>query len=382
MEAAARYFRHRALNAERQRIKADWILTAHTRDDLLETLLMRFLRGSGPAGLAPMIRKRDSGRFLRPLLETTRQDVLNYLEERGIHYRTDSTNDDISFLRNRIRHKLIPVLDSYFPSWRSSVLALSETQGLIADFLESEAQKRLPWEDIPGEALLKLREEDFLNAPPILREEAVFAAVDLLIGRNGGRSLRCPRRSAVRRAVKQGTAADLGPARLDRRNGYITLAPAQPREQTVGNADHLMVGHGFSLLIKEAAFYTLKGELLGAGKNLSLCIKAGSPNAPPNATAQGAVFSAQLPLVLRNYRAGDFIYKGGRKRRFSDILDSGERSRYAGIITACDAQGPAAFIAYGAEGADFTVINRDETQDGVCCYSFFELSLKHEDINV
>jgi tRNA(Ile)-lysidine synthase len=391
IEAAARYFRHRALSAERRRVKADFILTAHTQDDLLETLLMRFLRGSGPAGLAPMIRKQNKGGLLRPLLGMTRQDVLNYLKEKNIQYRTDSTNEDISFLRNRVRHKLIPVLDIHFPSWRSSVLSLAETQGLIADFLESEAKKRLPWEELSGEAVLKLREDDFLNAPPILREEAVFAAVDALTVNGGEMPLRrSPKRSVIRRAVSQGTAADLGPVRLDRRDGFITLAPAQPREQTAGkfsaSPDQLQaVRRGFSLLIKEAGFYTLKGDTLGAGKNLSLYIKAGCPKAPPNATAQGAVFGALLPLVFRNHRAGDFIYKGGRKRRFSDILNSAERSRYTGIITACDARGPAAFIAYdarSAKGKDITVISRDEAKDGVCRNSFFELSLKYEGVNV
>ena len=366
IEAAARYFRHRALSAERQRVKADWILTAHTLDDLLETLLMRFLRGSGPAGLAPMM--RNTGRILKPLLEMTRQDVLSYLEEKNIQHRTDSTNDDISFLRNRVRHKLISVLDSYFPYWRSSVLALAETQALIADFLETEAKKRLRWERLPGEAFLKLREEDFLKAPPILREEAVFAAVDMLAVRDSGKPLRYPRRSAIRHAVKHGTTADLGPARLDRRDGFITLAPSRPRNQT--GKKH----RGFSLLIKEAAFYTLKGEVFGAGKNLSLFIKAGCSQTPLNAG-----FSARLPLVFRNHRAGDFIYKGGRKRRFSDMLNSAERSRYAGIITACDAHGPAAFIAIGK---DVTVISRDETQGGIRCYSFFELSLKYGGIDV
>jgi tRNA(Ile)-lysidine synthase len=312
---------------------------------------------------------RNNGRILRPLLDLDRQDVLNYLKKSNIPYRTDSTNDDISFLRNRVRHKLIPILDAQFPSWRSSVLVLAETQGLIADFMESEARKRLPWENLPGEAFLKLREEDFLNAPPILREEAVFAAVDMLHG--SGKPMRSPRRSAVRRAVRQGQTADLGPARLDRQNGLITLAPGRPRNQAGEK------WHGFSLLIKEAGFYTLNGEVFGAGKNLTMCIKAGCPQAPP-----GKGFSAQLPLVFRNHKAGDFIYKGGRKRHFTDIFDSSERSKFAGILTVCDARGPVAFIAYDTIGNDVTVVSRDEAQDGICRCSFFELLLKHEGINV
>jgi len=374
IEAAARLFRHRALSAERRRVKADWILTAHTRDDLLETLLMRFLRGSGPAGLAPMM--RNNGRILRPLLEVSRQDVLSYLEEKSMLHRTDSTNNDISFLRNRVRHKLVPVLDANFPSWRSSVLALAATQELIADFLESEAKKCLPWEELPGQALLRLREDDFFSAPPILREEAIFTAVDLLTARDSKKPLRSPKRSVIRQVVREGTAADLGPARLDRQNGFITLTPGQPRDQTA------VKRRGFCLLIKEAGFYTLKGEAFGAGKDLFLCIEAGYTQAPPNTR-----FIANLPLVFRNHRAGDFIYKGGRKRRFSDIINSRERSRYTAIVTACDTQGPAAFIAYSTVGAngntdgDFIIINRDDTQDGVCRYSSFEISLKHEGID-
>jgi tRNA(Ile)-lysidine synthase len=386
IEAAARFFRHKALSAERRRVRADWVLTGHTRDDLLETLLMRFLRGAGPAGLAPMIRKRNKGRLLRPLLEMTRRDVLCFLEEKKIQHRTDSTNIDISFFFFFVRHKLIPVLDAHFPSWRSSVLALAETQGLIADFLESEAKKRLPWEGLPGETPLKLREEDFLNAPLILREEAVFAAVDAFAAKGGGKLLRSPKRSAVRSAAKQGTAADLGPARLDRQNGFITMTPAQPRGQSGGKRC------GFPLLIKEAGLYTLKGDVLGVGKNLSLCIRAGCPQEHPNATAQGATarsaaarsaeFCARLPVVFRNYKAGDFIYKGGHKRRFSDIINGRERSKYAAIIIACDAEGPSAFIGYDPAGADLTVISRDEPQDRKSCHSFFEISLKYEGIDV
>ncbi|MDR0710170.1 MAG: tRNA lysidine(34) synthetase TilS, partial [Spirochaetaceae bacterium] len=97
LEAAARFYRHALWNLEARRIGAARVLVAHTRDDLLETVLMRVLRGSGPAGLAAM--KRDNGRILRPLLSLDRSQVLDYLAGRGIPFRTDSTNADPSFLR-------------------------------------------------------------------------------------------------------------------------------------------------------------------------------------------------------------------------------------------------------------------------------------------
>ena len=365
IEGAARFFRFKALRRERRRLKADWILTAHTQDDLVETVLMRVLRGSGPAGLAPMPRSR--GRLLRPLLDLRRQDVLEYLEEKKIPYRTDSTNTDITFLRNRVRLKLIPVLDSFFPSWRNSLLSLAETQALTAEFLAIEARKLLPWKRVlvEGESRtekLLVKEEVFFNAHLILREEAIFAGTDLL-ARYGGGSNRTkgdrtegsdwgsamPRRAAVRRAASQemgaqSAAQDLGPLRLEKQDGYISmsLAPKKAEER------------GFSLLIKEPGFYTLKGRVLGPGKP-DLFVRA-----------------FKSPLVFRNQRNGDCIFRGGRKRRFSDILDRVGRSRYTEIITVYDVYGPAAFIGVGG---DLIVISRDLDTCGVGS-PLFEISLE------
>jgi len=378
IEAAARVFRQRALSRERRRIGAEKILIAHTRDDLLETLLMRILRGSGPAGLAAMPRTR--GHILRPLLDLTRHDVLAYLEEKGLSFRTDSTNADIRFLRNRVRLKLVPLLDDFFPSWRSSLLALAETQSLTAEFLASEAAKRLPWEKIDGQASLRLEEADFFAAPPILREEAIFAGVDMLAALRPARKEckrlqgQVPRRAALRRAVQnraalsrpagQGTAGlsnvrDLGPVRLQKRNGYIEMEGA-----ALSRGER-----GFALLIKEAGTYTLKRSVAGMGKSLTLRIQV-SPSAEspysggdvfPFAEFSAADFSARFPVVFRNYREGDRVYRGGHRRRFSDILDRSFRSMYTGIITACDAEGPVALFAIGRRG-DLLVMNREEKE--------------------
>jgi tRNA(Ile)-lysidine synthase len=275
-------------------------------------------------------------------LDLSRQDVLKYLEEKNLPYRTDSTNKDIAFFRNRIRQKLIPLLDEFFPSWRTSLLALAETQALTAEFLASEAGKRLTWEksfSAESGLLLSLPEEDFLKAPPILREEALFAGADMLAsGEN-----RCPRRAALRRAVADGSIEDLGPVRLEKKEGFILLKSA-------GHSARYRGKKGFSLLIKEAGIYTLKGKVLNGGKS-KLIIRPGTYS------EKSYCFSAVFPLVFRNHRESDCIYRGGRKRRLSDILDSKERSRYTNIITACDAEGPAAFVAIGKK---LLVLSRDK----------------------
>jgi len=368
IEGAARIFRYRALKREARRVKADWILTAHTQDDLLETLLMRVLRGAGPAGLAPM--PKIKGRILRPLLDIRRQDVLEYLEEKGLSYRTDSTNSNIRFLRNRVRQKLIPLLNEYFPSWQSSLLALAETQSLTAAFLASEARARLPWEETgaPGGGVsLRLSEAEFLKAPSILQEEAIFAASDMLAalknaGGKAGKIVRhtavpitaVPRRAVVRRALERNAQSDLGPVRLEKKNGFITLTPApEPGGE-----------RGFSLVIREQGSYVLKDPVLGRGKNLELRINPCEPGKNRNDTAgafpNAASFEASsFPLVFRSHREGDRVFQGGHRRKFSDALDKDSRSVYTGVITVCDIKGTAAIIGMGADGC-MTAVSRED----------------------
>jgi hypothetical protein len=135
----------------------------------------------------------------------------------------------------------------------------------------------------------------------------------------------------------------MGPVRLQRKNGYVSLALQDNVER------------GFSLLIKEAGLYTLKTGCV------DLCIRAGE--APFREKREGsAEFSAGLPLVLRNHREGDRVLRGGHTRRFSDILNAAARYGCTGVITAWDAEGPAAFIALGRE---LIVISRDSAVKGV-----------------
>jgi tRNA(Ile)-lysidine synthase len=87
----------------------DVIATGHTRDDQAETVLFRFLRGSGTAGLAGILPVTKQG-IIRPLLDVSRAEILEYLNTRAIAWREDRSNLDFRFARNRIRHKLLPEL--------------------------------------------------------------------------------------------------------------------------------------------------------------------------------------------------------------------------------------------------------------------------------
>ena len=111
LPAAARAARYRLLAQAARQSRATHILTAHTRDDQAETLLMRLLRGSGIAGLAAMAREteRDGLRLARPFLDVSKSQLIATLEKAGIDFADDPTNRDVSFTRPRMR-EVMPAL--------------------------------------------------------------------------------------------------------------------------------------------------------------------------------------------------------------------------------------------------------------------------------
>ena len=189
---------------------------------------MRILRGAGCAGLAAMPAKR--GRLLRPLLKMTRADVIEYLKTKDISWREDSTNIDEKYLRNRIRRALIPVLNRSFPSWESGIFGLAETQSLTAAFIAGEADSRIKWQEIARNANSPVsvftEAKNFFAQEQIIREEAVFQAIDELL--KNKKSPRPVKRAVVRRFCA-GTvnAADLGHVRIKREGEKIILSLAQ-----------------------------------------------------------------------------------------------------------------------------------------------------------
>lgn len=335
VEAAARFFRRRALNREAGRINADRILTAHTKDDLLETILMRIIRGCGPAGLAGIPAK--NGRYLKPLLGLTRAGVLDYLGEKGISYRTDLSNMDTRYLRNRVRHKLIPVLDENFPDWRSSLLSLAETQKMVADFITEEAAKRLVWDTGEG---LRVNSGELFAQPPIIREESVFLAADrLLRNEANGKGLSVPRRKSLRNLLAdfengKTKKGDLGPVLLELNEDRIGIT--KKRKQSFES--------GFTLLIDAPGNYRFMGLIIKAG------IHTGE-NAVSGSVLKDRVFYAEFPLVFTKHEPGDFIVRAGHKYRLSDILKQDARKGFTGFITAADQKGNTAFLGTGRRPA-------------------------------
>ncbi|HIO68998.1 MAG TPA: tRNA lysidine(34) synthetase TilS [Nitrospirales bacterium] len=124
-QVRARTARYRYFERVAQQRGAHKIATGHTADDQAETVLMWALRGAGLTGLGGIPAQRGH-QIIRPLISVTRTDVLTYLDAKHLTFQTDSTNENPVYLRNRIRHDLIPLLQTYNPQIRRSLSHLAE----------------------------------------------------------------------------------------------------------------------------------------------------------------------------------------------------------------------------------------------------------------
>jgi tRNA(Ile)-lysidine synthase len=138
MEASARALRYEAF-AE---MDCDVVALGHHLDDQAETLLLQLLRGAGPRGLAamPELRRESSGKpdFLRPLLSLTRSEVVRHATARGLDWITDDSNADSVYDRNFLRNEVLPLLESRFPGYRTTLSRASSNfadAALLADDL-------------------------------------------------------------------------------------------------------------------------------------------------------------------------------------------------------------------------------------------------------
>jgi tRNA(Ile)-lysidine synthase len=127
-EGAARAARYQALWRAADELGCGWLATGHTLDDQAETVLLQLLRGAGPDGLAGMTVR--SGRLLRPLLGVRRAETRDCCAAIGVDWREDPTNQEPGPLRNRVRQRLLPLLEELRPG---AAVALARAAALAAD---------------------------------------------------------------------------------------------------------------------------------------------------------------------------------------------------------------------------------------------------------
>lgn len=161
--------------------KAHVVALAHHADDQAETVLLRLLRGAGGSGLCAMAPK-SAGRYVRPLLNVTRGDIEEYLRSRGIVWRTDSSNDDADFLRNRIRHELIPLLSAYNPAISERLTVTANALAADEEFLETATTTAFASHGVMGVDGVTLSVPGVLTEPRAIRMRLFRRAILLARG--------------------------------------------------------------------------------------------------------------------------------------------------------------------------------------------------------
>jgi tRNA(Ile)-lysidine synthase len=174
LQAAARRLRYAFFERIRTDVGADFVVTAHQRDDLIETYFGHLLRGSHWKGFTAI--PRVNGEVVRPLLHVSRQEIETYAAQSNIAFRHDASNDSLHYTRNRIRHELIPLLEDIRPGFTRNTLRQIDqfveigqvVDGLVAELADQmldlrEEGLRIDIEGLGEHPLLRLLLQEILN---------------------------------------------------------------------------------------------------------------------------------------------------------------------------------------------------------------------------
>jgi tRNA(Ile)-lysidine synthase len=178
LQAWAREARYAAA-AQRAESRGATILTGHTADDQVETILYRL--ASSPSRRALLGMRLRDGRLARPLLGTTREETTAYCEERGLRWRDDSSNEGDAYARNRIRQGLIPELERAHPAARENVLRTAALLREEAELLDSLVDAELAGGE--GVAPGAIAHKRFAELHPALRRLVLQRLADEAAGR-------------------------------------------------------------------------------------------------------------------------------------------------------------------------------------------------------
>ena len=174
VEETGRRARYDFLRRTASAIRADFIATAHHREDQAETVLLQLLRGTGPQGLSGIPPVRDG--IIRPLLDTPRAAIESYIRAHGLTYVTDETNLDQSYARNRLRHSALPALESTNAAAVQNLARFCEKAARVDAYLAAGAAKLLAAARLPGaEPAWQLT--PLQAADPLLLETAMHSLV-------------------------------------------------------------------------------------------------------------------------------------------------------------------------------------------------------------
>ena len=181
-EEAGRLVRYDFFRQIAKETGAAKIAVGHTANDHAETMLFHLIRGSslkGLGGISPV-----QGEVIRPLLCVRREEIEQYLKENGLHFCMDKTNLEDTYTRNRIRHRLLPIMEEINPGVVEAIGRVANDCAEAADFLEAEAEAAFAEYVIIYRGLprLKIKKEAFDNLSPAVTDELLIQTLSKISG--------------------------------------------------------------------------------------------------------------------------------------------------------------------------------------------------------
>jgi tRNA(Ile)-lysidine synthetase-like protein len=324
LEARARDVRHRALGRLARELDASCVAFAHTRNDQVETLLLRLLRGTGRRGLGGMAPRR--GRVWRPLLAATRGDVRRHLALAGLPYRLDRTNADLRHTRNRLRRLVVPMLAREFnPRLGETLAALAARLRDEDAYLDTVVAARMDAHR-RGAALATTVAGD----PIAIARRLVHAWLDE-VGDGAASAEQVERVLALAAGARGGDVGIRGPGRIVREGDRLVHHAGR---RAVASRLHHEVGTGC----------TIDGPR-DAWRLVISAPRARDADGLAGLSVRRARFDADrlaLPLVVRSVRPGDRIaVPGVGTRKLQDVFVDAKipRERRSRVPIVADATG-------------------------------------------
>jgi tRNA(Ile)-lysidine synthase len=330
LQQLARWARYEAMKSLAHEHHADRIVTGHTANDQAETMLMWMLRGAGLTGLAgmPFIREKI---IVRPLLKTTRDEILSYLKQEGLSYRQDSSNLIGLYRRNQVRRDLLPVMEDITPG----IVRLLERQAdvLRADdaYLEQvvdELYRSLITVDAKGDQRFERQAVDAL--PDALKRRLVR---HILKGTD--RDQRAPNLRVVESVLRflsgksKGRRVSLRGADVVRDRERVVVIRRKRQHHASGRRSTIPVAGPVPVVVPSTVYWPGTGQEIHVQE---MTRQAAEPLLKHRTRERGVFDMARLsaPLVLRPWQAGDRIHPrgmGGKSKKLQDFFTDSKLSR-------------------------------------------------------
>ena len=303
IEDTARELRFKFLFSTAESRKCDYIALGHTKNDQIETVIMRFFQGSHVYGLSGIPAVRD--KIIRPCIKCPREMIISYLDENHIPFSIDSTNETDEYLRNRLRRSLIPSVSSIFPGFATAIENFQEKMEMTGNFIEKNVEKEHLWEE--ADKGFSISVNRFNEADPVVQLFTLYRLCDKLRDDNFRR--RIPY-NFLKSAI---IASAEGKEKFCQRGYGLSISQGNGR---------LFLQRDVVSIKKKRYFITVEiGKYYQIDDKRAFALKkvpASTDNIGIPWLREEAI---QEPLILRSRREGDCINLKSGKKQVKNILN-------------------------------------------------------------